>query len=159
MENSIDFIINISVFLILLGLGYFVGSFRERRHFKDIERREAALSYMVKSDLQTIPENWIIEDRTLVVGCTVVALDYFKIVVSSLRNLFGGRILSLESLVERARREAVLRMLEEAQKISANAVWNIRLETVTVGGSQSVKKQATSGVEIIAYGTALRVKT
>ena len=43
----------------------------------------------------------------LVAGSVVISEDYFKRIVSSLQSLFGGRLRSYESLVDRARREAV----------------------------------------------------
>jgi len=88
-----------------------------------------------------------------VTGSAVVATDYFKVFASSLQNLFGGEMREYETLVTRARREALVRMLDEAHRKGANAIYNVRLETSTVGGQQQKK---SGGVEVLAYGTALK---
>jgi len=68
------------------------------------------------------------------------------------RKIFGGEFQSLGRMMERARREAALRMIEEAAKLGATAVCNVRYETSTISGS---KPGSISGSEVIAYGTAL----
>ena len=106
-------------------------------------------------DLNTVPMNWTPSRAWLVSGSVVIANDYFKSFVASMRNLFGGRMRSFETLLERGRREAIVRMLEEAQAGAANAVWNIRVETSTIQGK---RQKRAGGIELIAYGTALRVQ-
>ena len=54
--------------------------------------------------------------------------------------------------MERARREAVLRMKEDAKARGATSVWNIRLETASIAKGA---RQNTASVEVMAYGTAL----
>lgn len=134
-----------------LGLGFIVGSAREKAHFKYLDQREKELSGIFVSNLKTLPPNWKARNAQLVGGTAVIATDYFKTFAASLRNLFGGRMRSMETLVERARRQAVVRMLEEARAAGANAVWNVRLETSTIGNS----KGKPSAIEVMAYGTAL----
>jgi len=60
-----------------------------------------------------------------------------------------------EALVERSRREAIVRMLREAQAAGANVIWNVRLETATIQGKQQGK---SGGIEVLAYGTAMRAR-
>ena len=82
----------------------------------------------------------------------LISIDFFKKFVAGLRNLVGGRVSAYESLLERARREAILRMKAEAQARGAKSVWNVRIET------SSITKDATQGVaavEVIAFGTAV----
>jgi uncharacterized protein YbjQ (UPF0145 family) len=45
-------------------------------------------------------------------------------------------------------------MLKEAHNYSANAVWNVRIETSTLQGKN---RNSPGGIELIAYGTAVRV--
>lgn len=153
--DLISTILSLAIPLCLLVLGLLIGSSIERRHFRELDRREQEFAYLLQSDLKTIPPNWNVTGAVLVDGSAVIASDYFKSFAASLRNLFGGRVRSLETLMERARREAVLRMLEEARAHQAQAVWNIRLETSMIQGQG---KNVVSGVEIIAYGTALRIE-
>ena len=150
----IEVIVNFAIFLILLLMGLVIGSTAERRHFRRLAEKEAGLAHIMVVNIKTIPDNWQPTQAFLVSGSVVIANDYFKTFVASLRNLFGGRIRSFESLVERGRREAVVRMLEEANAGAANAVWNVRVETSTIQGK---RQKRAGGIELIAYGTALRV--
>ena len=146
-------LVAIGVTAALLILGLVIGSTVESAHFRRLALREQALSHIAVSDLRRLPPNWQASEATLVTGEAVIATDYFKVFVASLRNLFGGRVRSYETLVERARREAIVRMVEQAQAAGANVVWNVRLETATIQGKQQGK---SGGIEVLAYGTAIR---
>lgn len=141
-------------FLVLLCLGYGAGTWAEKRHYASIHKREAQL---LKMPVITGSESFSsrqIEKAELVIGSVVVSIDYFKRMLAILRNIFGGPVKSYESLVDRARREAILRLKEAAQKQGADIVVNLRLETAAIGKSANSKRQIGS-VEAIAYGTAL----
>ena len=138
-------------FLVLLLLGYVFGQRAEKRHFRSIIEREKQLRDILVFSERHIPDEDKLEG-TLVCGSVVVSVDFFKRFVANLRNFIGGRVSAYESLLERARREALLRMKAEARARGATSVWNIRLETA------SIYKDAAQGigaVEVIAYGTAL----
>ncbi|MFH1923844.1 MAG: YbjQ family protein, partial [Planctomycetota bacterium] len=135
-------------------VGWLVGSTVEAAHFRKLAEWEQRLSGILMSDMKRLPPNWQVTDATLVVGEAVIATDYFKVFVAGLRNFFGGRVRSYETLMDRARREAIVRMLRQAQQLGANAVWNVRIETSTIQGKQQNK---SGGVEVMAYGTALKV--
>ena len=91
-------------------------------------------------------------DCTLVGGNVVISVDYFKRVVAGLRTIVGGRITTYESLLERARREAILRMKEDAKAKGARFVVNVKLETASITKG---RQQQVGAVEVYAYGTAL----
>ena len=95
-----------------------------------------------------------IEFATLVSGSAVISIDYFKRLLASLRNIFGGTIKSYESLLDRARREALLRMRESAP--DAGVIVNVRIETASIG--RRANKKGVGCVEAIAYGTALMLR-
>ena len=82
-----------------------------------------------------------IRESGLVTGSAVISIDYFKRFLAILRNLFGGRVRSYESLVDRARREAILRMKDMAGERRADLIINFRLETSTIGRSANKKGQ------------------
>lgn len=140
------------VFLVLLLLGYLFGQRAEKRHFRSIIEREKQLHDLFVFSERRVPDEASLEG-TLVSGSVVISVDYFKRFVAGLRNLVGGRVSSYESLLERARREAVLRMKEDARRKGATGIWNLRLETSSIykGGANSV-----GAVEVVAYGTAVR---
>ena len=149
-----EIIFGLAVALVLLVLGGLIGSATEAAHFRRLDAQEQELAHILMSDMKRLPDNWQAANARLVTGSVVIATDYFKVFVAGLRNLFGGRIRGYERLMERARREAIVRMLREAQATGANAVWNVRLETSTIHGKQQGK---SAGVEVMAYGTALKV--
>ncbi|QSX37737.1 YbjQ family protein [Shewanella sedimentimangrovi] len=151
-----DQLINLGIFLSLVLIGYIFGRMAERRHFKSIREREANLADILTFSERKIPTDFDNCRGQLVSGAVVVSVDYFKMVSAGLRNLVGGRVSAYESLLERARREAQLRMKEEARSLGAGAIFNVRLETSAIGQGQN---NQTRSVEVYAYGTALIVPT
>ena len=91
-----------------------------------------------------------ISHAELVHGHVVISVDYFKQILAGLRNLFGGTIQAYETLLDRARREAVLRLKESCP--TANEILNLRIETSSIskGGGDRI-----GSVEVLAYGTAI----
>jgi uncharacterized protein YbjQ (UPF0145 family) len=153
MEGILVFLLYIGGPLVLLVLGGVIGSAIEAAHFRKLAEWEQNLSGIMISDMKQVPPNWSVSDPELVTGAAVIATDYFKVFVAGLRNLFGGKVRGYEKLMERARREAIVRMLRHAQQKGANVVWNVRLETSTIQGKQQNK---SGGVEVLAYGTAMK---
>ncbi len=137
-------------FLILLVLGYVIGTIAERRHFKSIREREVKLRQLPAIMLKRPLGSDEISNYKLVNGSVVLSIDFFKKFVASLINLFGGNITSYETIVDRARREAILRMKEDAA--DASEIINIRIETSSISKSA---KQGVGAVEVLAYGTAI----
>ncbi len=126
-----------------------ISAWRERAHMQSILLREEAFSYMHVTNVRTPPPG--ATHPVLVTGSVVVAADAWKTFLAGFRKVFGGRMHSLETVVERARREAVLRMLENASRLDANGVVNVRLDTASIGMGQALM------VEVMASGTAIRM--
>ena len=143
------------VFLILLALGYSAGTWAEKRHYRSINERETALLRLPAVTIKSvdIPEEQIRSAR-LVYGSAVISVDYFKRILAGLRNIFGGTVKSYESLIDRARREAMLRMKEMAG--DATVIVNVRIETAAIG--KQSKRKNIGCLEAVAYGTALTVE-
>ena len=139
------------IFIMLLGLGYFFGRMAEKRHYTSIFKREKQLSKILVVNSRVPPPSDEPQASLLVTGSVVISVDYFKRFLAGLRALVGGRVVAYESLLDRARREAILRMKQEAKKLNASSVFNIKVET------SSVSKNPRGGVgsiEVLAYGTA-----
>jgi len=152
VQDFFFLIFSVGIPIVLLMAGLVIGRFIESSHFSRLAVREAELQDVLVANIKRLPENWDAGGAVLVTGEAVIATDYFKVWVAGLRNLFGGRVRGYETLVERARREAIVRMTEQAQAQGCNLVWNVRLETSTIGGQE---KRKAGGVEVIAYGTAM----
>jgi len=155
MAELINLIMGLGTPLILIAAGFVIGRSREKRHLKSLDEREKQFAYMMQTNSRRIPSNWRVSQAGLVSGQAVIAADAFKSTLAKLRNTFGGEVRSLETLMARARREAVLRMMEEAAQMNANAVFNVRIETSTIGRGTGGKGLCTA--EVYAYGTALCV--
>jgi len=144
-------------FLVVFVGAFFIGTAVEKAHYESINRKEAeGLNFPVVTT-DNIDENDDIEAVQLVVGSVVISLDYFKRFLAGLRNIFGGRIISYETLLDRGRREAVIRMREKAQKGGFNMVLNMRFETSSIA-QVTAQKGSMGSFEVIAYGTAIRMK-
>ncbi len=153
MGEIVNLLLSIAIPLGLLVAGLLIGGAVERAHLRRLDRREEELSGIMVSDMRWLPAGWQVDDGHLVVGEAVIATDYFKVFVAGLKNLFGGRVRSYETLVDRARREALVRMLDQARAAGCNVVWSVRVETATIQGKQQGK---SGGIEVMAYGTAMR---
>lgn len=142
-------------FLVLLILGYGFGQLAERRHYRSILQREEQTLGMPLMTLKTVPPQLTRCQVKLVSGSVVISIDFFKMFVAGLRSLVGGRVKSYESLLDRARREAILRMKEDAVDKGAKVIVNVRIETSSI--SKSNRKQSVGSVEVLAYGTGISV--
>ncbi|MCW8924321.1 MAG: YbjQ family protein, partial [Gammaproteobacteria bacterium] len=110
------------VFIVLLALGYFFGRMAEKRHYKSIIKREKQLNNIIAVNSRIPPVYGAPVSSCLVAGSVVVSVDYFKRFISGLRALIGGRMVSYESLLDRARREAILRMKQQAKELNADMI-------------------------------------
>ena len=93
-------------------------------------------------------------DPCLVAGAAVIANNYFISFLSGFKRFFGGEMKGYTGMCSDARRLALVRMLQDAEKLGANAVCNVRFETAAIDAGESRRK--AGGVELIAYGTAYR---
>lgn len=138
----------IFIFVALLLIGFGFGSLIEKRHRKSIIQREHELNSLPAIASRRPPEDQPYAQR-LVTGSVVIGSDYFKTFLSGLINLFGGRVTPFESLIDRARREAMLRMKAEAKNWDARYVFNVKYETSRIATGR------VPALEVLAYGTAL----
>ncbi len=141
----------LSVLIALIVTGYVVGRYLERKHYRSIERREREFIDLIttssKHPVGDIPSKVRAE---LVQGACVISPDYFKRFVAGLRMLFGGNVRSYETLIDRARREAVLRLKESCT--DASQIINLRVETSSITKG---RKNQVGSIEVLTYATAL----
>jgi len=147
--------LGLGTILLLLIIGYAAGTVNEKNHYKSILAREKQLLHLpvvtMRNEELTLESGRTVADCRLVSGCVAVSVDYFKVFAASLRNLVGGKIVSFESLVDRGRREAILRMKEAAGE--ADIITNMRLETSPIYRDS---QQTPRCITVYAYGTAIR---
>lgn len=88
-----------------------------------------------------------LEVLEIVKGNVVMSKNMGKDIMASLKTLVGGEIVGYTEMLNQARQIAIKRMVDEAEKLGADAVINVRY------ASSSVMQGAA---EIIAYGTAVK---
>ena len=144
-------LLNIGFIGILLLLGLVFGKSAEKKHLKSIVKREHQLNVLpaIASRYPPSGEGVGPHRQMLVTGNVVIASDYFKTFLFGLINIFGGRVTPFESLLDRARREALLRMKTSAKTANAEFVFNVKYQTSTI------QQKGKGAVEVLAYGTAL----
>lgn len=156
--DKINLFFNIGLPILVLMAAYFIGSLLERRHFASIRKREDECFRFPVVTFDRMPADWDAQSSRLVSGSIVISLDYFKRVIAGLRALVGGRIKTYEPLLERARREALLRMIEAAREDGYDGIFNVRLETSRLANARG-DGQGTAGVEMLAFGTAVKFRS
>jgi len=155
MDGLIGIAIQIGIAIVLLGIGFGVGGVTERRHFKSLNSREFLYKGFLVTNLTKLPYADPRSPGTLVTGECVIATDYFKSFVAKLKKIIGGELRIYLSLMDRSRRESIIRLVENAQAQGFDAVCNVRFVSADVGGSTSNRKGSTM-VAIIASGTAYK---
>ena len=97
----------------------------------------------------TVTNKEITETLGIARGSTVRARNVGQDIFAGLKNIIGGEISEYTKLQAQSREQALQRMTEDAERLGANAIVNVRLTT-------SMVMQGCS--EILAYGTAVVVK-
>ena len=134
--------------VVLLVLGFLFGRVAEKRHFKQLVEREENSRELPVVATRYPPEDRIYRQQ-LVTGNVVIASDYFKVFLAGLINIFGGRVTPFESMLDRARRESLLRMKDQAAELDAAYVFNIKFDTTRIATGR------LAAMEVLAYGTAM----
>ncbi len=155
MDPLVEMSVRFGIPLTLLVVAYFTGTALERRHYASIREREMRWRNLPAITFRSIPPSWSVTECALVTGSVVISVDYFKRFLSGLRMIFGGRVKAYETLLDRARREALLRLKESAVERGCHAVVNVRLETCRMANALNSEKIA--GLEVLAFGTGVKL--
>ncbi len=137
----------------LLG-AWIAGTLIERRHLRKLLLLESGSRGVLALTIEDYPPEWQVESCDLVMGNVVISQDYYKRFAAGIKGIFGGNIRVLEPLLERARREALIRMKALAHARGYDTIINVRIETSRLANARRDGK-GTAGVEILAYGTAI----
>lgn len=144
--------IGFGVSALLLLIGVFFGTQAQKKHIANLKTREEAMSHIIVTNLKVLPATG--NPPHLVTGSVVIAFDYFRRFIATFVMLVGGRITMYEDMLDRARREALLRLLEQADAKGAREVHNVRFEFSRIGNSGQ-GANIGGGAELLAYGTAV----
>lgn len=103
---------------------------------------------MILSTTETIANREVMETLGVCRGSTVRARSIGRDIFAGLKNIVGGEIEEYTRLQAQSREQALQRMQDDAVKMGADAVVNVRFTT-------SMIMQGAS--EILAYGTAVKL--
>ncbi len=103
---------------------------------------------MIVVNTETIPGYDIVAVKGLVQGNTIRAKHLGRDITASLKNLVGGELTQYTELLTESRRQAVERMIQQAQELGADAIVNVRFTTSSI---------AAGAAELYAYGTAVTI--
>ncbi len=95
-----------------------------------------------------VPGREIKETLGLVRGNTIRAKHIGKDILAGLRSIVGGEIKEYTEALSEAREVAMKRMIEEAEKLGADAIVCIRFTTSQV---------MAGAAELLVYGTAVKL--
>ena len=104
---------------------------------------------MIITTTEKVPGKEITEVVGIARGNTVRARNVGRDIFAGLKNLIGGEISEYTKLQASAREEAMVRMVEDAEDLGADAVVNVRITTSMIMQGMS---------EILAYGTAVKIR-
>jgi uncharacterized protein YbjQ (UPF0145 family) len=104
---------------------------------------------MLLSTTDTIVGKKITKQLGLAKGNTIRARHIGRDIVAIIRHIVGGEITDYTKMMAESREQALDRMIEDAQKLGANAIVSVSFSTQMVMAGAS---------EILAYGTAVVVE-
>ncbi len=103
---------------------------------------------MIITTTDFIPGKQIVEILGVARGSTVRARNFGSDFMAGLKNLVGGEVSEYTKLQARSREQALKRMMDDAEKLGADAIINVRFTTSMIMQGMS---------EILAYGTAVKI--
>ena len=104
---------------------------------------------MIVTTTEFIPGKEIEEILGIARGSTVRARNIGKDIFAGLKNIIGGEIDEYTKLQAQSREQALQRMINDAEKLNAEAIINVRFATSMV---------MQGAAETLAYGTAVKIR-
>ena len=152
-DNGITWSIAFSMFedVLLVGLvGWFVAWWLERMNLRALAIREEELKHVdVEASHISVPIATKAVTANILTGSIVLSHDMFRSLTIFITRVFGGNIKHYERLLVRGRREAIVRLKEDAIGKGFKRVVNLKIVTTRV------KTKGPSTIEVLAYGTGV----
>ena len=148
----IDFF-NLSQFILpilLVIIGFITGRRIEYNHWRTLASSEKNLAHIKVEQMDVPMLSQAATHYELVVGHAVIAEDAFKSFLAKLVQLFGGEIRAYQRLLDRARRQAIIRMQLEASAMGCQHIINVRLQSANINSGQKV------AVQVFVYVIAIK---
>jgi len=116
---------------------------------------QSAIKGDVISTLSKPLGNREIKQTKMVMASVVMSPSWVQMTIGGIMSIFGGQINVFTKVIDWARREAQQRLREKVAEEGYDEVINMRIETTMLSRTRGGKDR-TSGVEILAYGTAIK---
>ena len=139
---------------ILSGIGTFIYQPKKKQQLL-VREQASAKRGDVLSTLSNPLSGREVKHTQLVLANVVMSPSWIQIFIGGILSLFGGEINVFTKMVDWSRREAKQRLREQIEASDFDEVINMRLET-TIMTKTKGGKDKTTGVEILAYGTAIK---
>ncbi len=104
---------------------------------------------MIIVNTESIPGKKIVAVKGMVQGNTVRAKHIGRDIAASLKNIVGGELKGYTELLVDSRRQAMERMIAQAEELQANAIVNVRFATSSI---------TAGAAELYVYGTAVTIE-
>lgn len=104
---------------------------------------------MIYTNTPDVPGREIEEILGVITGNVVQSKHVGRDIGAVLKTIVGGEITSYTEMLTEARQTAINRLVQEAQKLNADAVVSLRFATSSI---------MSGSAEILAYGTAVTLK-
>ena len=148
-------LIFLAICLVVFG---FIGKVNEVWHYWSIKRREKKYLNLPVIAMRHPYNDSEISDSKLVYGEVAIAVDYYKSFMAMVLSVFGLELYVYETLLDRARREAILRMKALTAKMGGDAIINLKIEPLLFSKSNSPDARRSACVAVIVSGTAVELK-
>ncbi|MCK5041809.1 MAG: heavy metal-binding domain-containing protein [Sphingomonadales bacterium] len=142
--------------VILGAIGWFIAWWLERKHLKYLTAREAELKHITVeagpkelSEVAQSSANMFTGMSGMFTGSVVLSHDGFRSITIAIAKIFGGNIKQYERLLDRARRQAIIRLKEDAEGQGVTRIVNMKMLTT------SITRKGPKAVEIVVYGTGV----
>src|SRR5688500_263309 len=107
------------------------------------------MAIMVYTTTPDVPGREIVEILGVITGNVVQSKHVGRDIGAVLKTLVGGEITAYTEMLTEARQTAINRLVQEANRLDADAVVNLRFATSSI---------MAGSAEILAYGTAVKLK-
>lgn len=148
-SSPLPYLISYSWPILLLAIGWSVGRVKVRNHRERLSALEEELRDIRLHNVKYKPvDGHEAVDAYMLNASLVLSIDAFQRFLSFFRNIRGGEHRNFSDLLDRGRRDAMLRLKAQARDRGAQDIYNIKIQSTSIGGG--------SGIEILAYGTAIK---
>ncbi len=141
-------------------IGVLFGHLNEKSHLRSLEDREDLYRDFMVTQIKSFPGFQPgPQPPNIVMAEVVIASDYWKTFLAGWINFFGGEMKGFQMMFDRARREAILRLIEQADEQGFNAICNVRLDSADISGAGVAARGRAAAIAcVMASATAYRVK-